>query len=155
MLTRTAGSDACVLSHDAENRLKEVKKNGVITATFGYDGDGQMVTATVGVTTTYYVGNHFEKVNGITHTYYYHAGKRVAMRDGNTLHWLLTDRLGSTAMMVKASEGVTGQLRYKAYGQVRDSWGITTTTQYHFTGQRGLRRVSRSGLPRATDPETQ
>jgi len=45
-----------------------------------------MVTATVGVTTTYDVGNYFELVNGITHTYYYHGGQRIAMREGNTLY---------------------------------------------------------------------
>jgi RHS repeat-associated protein len=103
-------------------------------ASFGYDGDGKMVTATVGVTTTFYVGMCFEKMGTITHTYYYHAGKRIAMREGTALYWLLTDHLGSTAMLVSGT--ITGELRYKAYGQVRDSWGITTTTKYHFTGQR-------------------
>jgi len=136
MVTRTIGNDTYLLSYDVENRLKEVKKSGVVTATFGYDGDGKMVTATVGLTTTYYVGNYFERVNGITNTYYYHAGKRVAMRTGNTLYWLLTDRLGSTSMVVAATSALTGELRYKAYGEGRYAWGITTTTKYHFTGQR-------------------
>jgi YD repeat-containing protein len=78
MVTRTIGADTHLLTYDVENRLTEVKKNGVVTATFGYDGDGKMVTATVGLTATYYVGDHFERVNGITNTCYYHAGKRVA-----------------------------------------------------------------------------
>jgi RHS repeat-associated protein len=79
---------------------------------------------------------HSEFVNGSTHTYYYHAGKRIAMREGNTLYWLLSDHLGSTTMVVKATGPITGQLRYKAYGETRDTWGISTTTKYHFTGQR-------------------
>jgi len=33
------------------------------------------------------VGNYFEKVDAITHTYYYHAGKRIAMRQGSALYW--------------------------------------------------------------------
>jgi RHS repeat-associated protein len=136
LVTRTIGSDTYILSYDAENRLRQVKKDGAGVASFGYDGDGRMVTATVGVTTTYYLGNYFELVNGITHTYYYHAGKRIAMREGNTLYWLLTDHLGSTSMVVAATSNLTGELRYKAYGEIRDGVGITDTTKYHFTGQR-------------------
>jgi len=136
LVTRTIGSDTYILSYDAENRLRQVKKDGAGVASFGYDGDGRMVTATVGVTTTYYVGNYFELVNGITHTYYYHAGNRIAMREGNTLYWLLTDHLGSTSMVVAATSALTGELQYRAYGETRDGWGITDTTKYHFTGQR-------------------
>jgi RHS repeat-associated protein len=136
MTSSITGTNTYTVTYDAENRLKEVKRNGVVIASFGYDGNGQMVTATVGVTTTYYVGNYFERVNGITHTYYCHAGKRIAMREGSTLYWLLSDHLGSTAMVVKATGPITGQLRYKAYGEARDAWGITDTTKYHFTGQR-------------------
>jgi RHS repeat-associated protein len=137
MTSRIIGSDAYTLTYDVENRPKEVvKKNGAGLASFGYDGDGRMVTATVGVTTTYYVGNYFELVNGVTHTYYYHAGKRIAMRQGNTLYWLLTDHLGSTSMVVAATSPLTGELRYRAYGETRNGWGITDTTKYRFTGQR-------------------
>jgi len=63
------------------------------------------------------------------------------------LYWLLSDHLGSTSMMVAATSPLTGQMRYreaspersgggKAYGEARESWGITDTTRYHFTGQR-------------------
>lgn len=74
-----------------------------MTATLGWNGLGRMVTATVGLTTTYYAGNHFERVNGITNTYCYHAGKRAAMRQGNTLYWLLTDYLGTTSNLIAAT----------------------------------------------------
>jgi RHS repeat-associated protein len=136
MVTRTVGNDTYLLSYDAENRLKEVQKGGTPVASFGYDGDGKMVTATIGVTTTLYVGDYFERVNGITNTYYYHASKRVAVRVGNTLYWLLTDYLGSTSKLIAATGALTGELRFKAYGDARYAWGITTTTKYHFTGQR-------------------
>jgi RHS repeat-associated protein len=39
-------------------------------------------------------------------------------------------------MVVAATSNVTGEVRYKAYGETRHSWGITDTTKYHFTGQR-------------------
>jgi RHS repeat-associated protein len=83
-----------------------------------------------------FCGNSLVQVNGITNTYYYHAGQRIAMRQGNALYWLLTDRLGSTSMVVAATNALTGELRYKAYGDARYGSGITTTTKYHFTGQR-------------------
>lgn len=89
----------------------------------------------MGLTATLYVGKHFERVNGITSTYYY-VGKRIAMRLGNTLYWLLTDYLGSTSKVIAATGALTGELRHKAYGDARYAWGITTTTKYHFTGQR-------------------
>jgi len=60
---------------------------------------------------------------------------------------LLRASPGSTAMVVKATAPITGHLRYreaspkrrggrKAVGEARDTWGITSTTKYHFTGQR-------------------
>jgi len=81
------------------------------------------------------VVSRFGKVGAMTHTHYYHAGKRIAMRAGNMLYWLLTDQLGSTSMVVAATSTLTGELRYKAYGEARYAWGITNTTKYHFTGQ--------------------
>jgi hypothetical protein len=68
----------------------------------------------------------------------------LAMRQGNTLYWLLTDHpsatlrasLGSTSMVAAAMSSDTAELRYKAYGEVRDGVGITDKTKYRFTGQR-------------------
>jgi RHS repeat-associated protein len=39
-------------------------------------------------------------------------------------------------LVVAATSPLTGELRYKAYGETRDGWGITDTTKYRFTGQR-------------------
>jgi hypothetical protein len=145
-MTGVTGSDAYTLTNDAENCLKKgVKKYTGLVPSFGYDGN--MVTATIDVTTTLYVGDYFERVNGITDTYYYHAGKRIAMRAGNTLYWTLTDYLGSTSKLIAATSVLTGELQYreaspkwnggdKAYGDARGTWGITNTTKYHFTGRR-------------------
>ncbi|MEJ5312652.1 MAG: hypothetical protein WHX52_23045, partial [Anaerolineae bacterium] len=48
---------------DIESRLTAVTNtvNGA-TTTFTYDGDGALVKKTVGITTTYYVGPHYEKL---------------------------------------------------------------------------------------------
>ncbi len=57
------------------------------------------------------------------------------MRENSTLYWLLSDHLGSTAITANSSGSRTAELRYKAYGETRYSWGTTPTT-YRFTGQR-------------------
>ncbi len=66
--------------------------------------------------------------------YYYLGGQRVALRQGGTLYYLLTDHLGSTALTANSSGTKTGELRYKAYGETRYASG-TTPTSRRFTGQ--------------------
>jgi len=62
-------------------------------------------------------------------------GQRVALRQGGTLYYLLTDHLGSTALTVDSSGVKVGELRYRAYGETRYTSG-TTPTSRRFTGQR-------------------
>jgi len=134
MVKRNSGS--FTLAYDSENRLTTV--SGGASATFVYDGDGNRVKGTVGATTTSYVGNYFEWT-GNTSTmvkYYYHGGKRVAMRVGtSTWYFLLTDHLTSTAITATSAGSKSAELRYKAWGENRYSSGTTPTT-YRFTGQR-------------------
>ena len=138
MTGRTVGS-SYTLTYDVENRLTGV--SGGASATVGnsvaatYDGDGNRVKGVAGGVTTYYVGNYYEYVGGAVKKYYYHAGKRVAMYDGATLNWLLGEHLGSTTVTANSSGTRTGEIRYKAYGNQRYTYGTTPTT-YHFTGQR-------------------
>ncbi len=66
--------------------------------------------------------------------YYSAGGQRIAMRDGGTLYWLLTDHLGETAYTVSGTTK-TGELRYRPFGVTRFASG-TTPTSYRFTGQR-------------------
>ncbi len=141
---RAVAAGTYVLTYNVENQL--VRVSGPATAAFGYDGDGKLVTATTSGTTTFYVGNYYEKTGSTVRKYYYHAGRRVAMRENGVLSWLLTDQLGSRAMTLTASAGITGELRYreaspkrseggKAYGETRYTYGVPST-KYRFTGQR-------------------
>ncbi|WP_297640226.1 RHS repeat-associated core domain-containing protein [Caldilinea sp.] len=66
--------------------------------------------------------------------YYSAGGQRIALRDGGTLYWLLTDHLGGTAYTVSGTTR-TGELRYRPFGVTRFASG-TTPTSYRFTGQR-------------------
>ena len=122
------------LTYDAENHLTGV--SGGASASFVYDGDGNRVKATLGVSTTVYVGSYYEQTGGVIRKYYYANGQRVAMREGSsTRYYLLTDHLGSTAITADSSGTRVAELRYKAWGENRYTYG-TTPTAYKFTGQR-------------------
>ena len=47
-----------------------------------------MASVTANATTTLYVGNYYEKTSSTVRKYYYHAGRRVAMRENGVLSWL-------------------------------------------------------------------
>jgi hypothetical protein len=72
--------------------------------------------------------------------YYYANGKPVAMRElppGNatgTLHYLLSDHLGSTSATVNTATGAVTRQWYYPYGSVRESTG-TLPTKRTYTGQ--------------------
>ena len=129
------------LQYDAENRL--VSLIGAVTASFvgvypersRRDADGKQVKSTVSGTTTYYVGQHYQK-KGTTVTKYYFAGAtRLAVRTGGTLSYLLGDHLGSSSVTTNASGVKTASALYKAFGETRYSSGALGT-DYKFTGQR-------------------
>jgi RHS repeat-associated protein len=64
------------------------------------------------------------------------GGQRAAMPVGSSmLYWLLTDHLSSTAVTANSSGGRYGELRHKAWGKTRYTYG-TTPTASKFTGQR-------------------
>lgn len=110
----------------------------IAMASFIYNGDGNRVN---GVTTTY-IGNYFEWHTAITDSvkYYYAGAQRIAMRVGNGsgtdgLSWLFADHLGSTSITADASGNKVAELRYKAWGELRFTFGSTPTT-FGYTGQR-------------------
>ncbi len=57
------------------------------------------------------------------------------MRQGGELHFLLGDHLGSTSVTANEDGSKQAELRYKAYGETRYTWGDTPTSA-RFTGQR-------------------
>jgi RHS repeat-associated protein len=70
-----------------------------------------------------------------TRKYYYLGAQRVAMLENSTVYYLLGDHLGSTALTVNSAGAKYGELRYKAFGETRYTFG-TTPTSFGFTGQR-------------------
>ncbi len=130
-----AGTAYYDFAYDSENRLYQSKLNGVVIATFTYDGDGNRVKSVVGATTTYFVGSHYETSGGVITKYYLAGGTRLAMRKGSTsFYWLLSDHLGSTSKVATATGALHSQQLYKAWGESRYASG-TLPTRYTYTGQ--------------------
>ncbi len=139
---------------------------------FTYDGDGQKVKqgyteGTSTLTTYYYAGGSYEvQADGTTETvrrYYSIAGMTVAMRDGTSIRYFLTDHLGLRTLHTRAQREVqvvgvtdsTGKLisetrylpsrimRPRAFfasgvGEVRLSVGSIAQTDFGYTFQRNL-----------------
>ncbi len=59
------------------------------------------------------------------------------MRDGTTPLLILTDHLGSTAVMADLTTGArTGEVWYRPWGEYRGTPFGSTPTTWRFTGQR-------------------
>jgi len=122
-------------AYDAKNRMISITSSGV-SATYVYDGDGKRVKAVVEGMTTVYIGNTYERDNGMTVRKYYYAGAvRVALRTGGNTFYLLNDHLTSTAITTNSSGVRQTELRYFAYGGTRYDAGGQMTL-YRYTGQR-------------------
>jgi RHS repeat-associated protein len=105
---------------DKENQLLSV--TGV--SSYAYDADGHRVSKTLasGVT-TYSMYNHagqlmfaYAPSTGIYTSYIYLNGKLIARHAGNTITYLLTDRLGSPVRETDTSGNVTASFSFRPYG---------------------------------------
>ena len=68
--------------------------------------------------------------------YYYLGGTRVAMRQGGAVYYLISDHLGSTSTVIRASDlAVVGRQWYYPFGGSRASTGSLYTDRL-YTGQR-------------------
>jgi RHS repeat-associated protein len=132
MTSRLVNGQAFNLGYDAENRMVQV--SGAVTETFKYNGDGQRIVATQGVTTVY-IGNYYEWHGTVENAvkYYYSGATRVAMRVGaNAAVFLMGDHLGSTSIAVNGNGTPVGTQLYYAWGETRAG---SVPTKYQFTGQ--------------------
>ncbi|MBA3824986.1 MAG: transposase [Ktedonobacterales bacterium] len=109
----------------------------------GYNGDGDRVwlQATNGATTptTVFLGQLEEiaTTGGTTTTtkYYYVGQRRLAVRVGSTLSYLVADGLASVTEALDTAGNVTASQLYSPYGGLRYQAG-TMPTSFGFTGLR-------------------
>jgi len=121
------------------------------SATYIYDGDGNLVKSIVNEVVTYYVGRHYHKtVDGanVTVKKYYAIGmSQIAVRTiegaSDTLNWILTDHLSSASVIAYADGTLVSEVKYSAFGEIRSGSG-EMPTDYRYTGQ--LSQMAEVGL---------
>ncbi len=121
-------------SYDQANRLKQVTQ-GANTYTFAYNGVGDRLSQTVGITTTRYVLDPSTGLTQVlsdgTNTYLY-GNDRLAQYQG-AMQYFGPDALGSVRQIFDASGQVVGSARYDPYGNVMAQSGATSV--FAFAGE--------------------
>ena len=127
-------------TYDQENRLASTAGT-----TYTYDGNGERVlksnTSTGAPTKRYWSmgGNTLAEGDGsgnLTAEYIYFGGKRVARIDlpANTIHYYLSDHLGSTSLVASAGGAIEEESDYYPFGtEVVVTGGVN---ELKFTGKR-------------------
>ncbi len=131
------------IKYDPEQRPILVQ-DGSNYSRAAYDGDGVRRKRDDSNGTVHYLGAYERKLAGgsnssDTVTKYYSASlgalsRPVAFRRGGTLHWVGSDHLGGTIRVVDSSFTAVDGMRYKPYGEDRDT-GSNLNTDRKFTGQ--------------------
>ena len=108
-------------------------KGGVTNDTrFYYDGENQRVKKElVGSSTTYYIGDHIEKINGSLVKYIFAAGMRIAKIEGSNKHIFHKDHLGSSTALTDISGNTAESANYMPFGSLRSHSG--NVSDYKFT----------------------
>ncbi len=121
-------------TYDQANRLKQVV-GGATTSTFGYNGLGDRLQQTVGITTTRYVLDPAAGLTQVladgTNTYLY-GNARIGQYQ-TAMQYFGADGLGSVRQIYDATGQVVGSSRYDPYGNVLAQSGATSV--FAFTGE--------------------
>ncbi len=122
-------------SYDQANRLKQVTQ-GANTYTFAYNGVGDRLSQTVGITTTRYVLDPAAGLTQVladgTNTYLYGNG-RLAQYQAE-MQYFGADGLGSVRQLYDATGQVLANNRYDPYGNVMSQYGSATSV-FGYTGE--------------------
>jgi RHS repeat-associated protein len=100
-----------------------------------YDGSGNRAKKSVqGGGTTYYVGEHYEVINGTATKYIFAGNLRIAMVSTAGTSYFHKDHLGSSTVMTDAAGLTVETTIYMPFGHMRAHTG-TVQTNYKFTDQ--------------------
>ena len=130
------------IKYDPEQRPIRIQDGNSIHRS-AYDGDGVRRKRQDSNGTVHYLGGYERKLadtyNSEVVTKYYSASlgamrRPLAFRRGGTLHWLGSDHLGGTIRVLNDSFTALDGMRYKPYGEDRDT-GNALATDRKFTGQ--------------------
>ncbi|UXI68266.1 RHS repeat-associated core domain-containing protein [Tahibacter amnicola] len=137
------GDGASEYVYDVQNRLVEIRAQGVTTATFRYDAVGRRTSRTVdGQNLAYrYEGANPVSIaaGGVTTTILNGLGidERYAIDDVGGRRYFLTDHLGTSIALAGSSGEIATRYRYGAYGDVQSEnvAGTPSTNVFQYTGR--------------------
>jgi len=132
------------LVYDAENRLVEVRTNGAVLATFGYDAEGMRLWKETSTNTQVWIGSTYEEKNGKALFHVFAGTRRVVSLDSVALagastnevyHYYHPDHLGSTTTLTDRNGALVERTVNSAYGREWSTSGSAFRLSNRFTGQ--------------------
>jgi YD repeat-containing protein len=125
------------LTWNADNMPLTVSRNGTVTTTLTYDGNGARAKKVAGGITTYYVSNDYEIKNGVATKYVFAGNMRVASIEGtdiNNSKIYHKDHLCSSIAITDSSGLDAETSEYLPFGGMREHTGAEVS-DYKFTDQ--------------------
>ncbi|MFH2112437.1 MAG: RHS repeat-associated core domain-containing protein [Candidatus Bathyarchaeota archaeon] len=130
------GSNDWAYRYDPEDRLINVKKNGVASAQYTYDAGGRRVRSwdTAGTTDYVYSGLIvIDEIKAEAHEKYIYAGSmHLASNSSGTIEYYHVDHLGSTRLKTNSTGGVIYESNYEPYGP---EYGESGSEEFRYTGK--------------------
>ncbi len=136
-LTNPTNVVSRTITYNADNKPVSINYGGTggTVSTFIYDGNGGRVTKVSPSGTTFYVGQHFEVINGVNTKYIFAGNIRIAKVVTPTqIYYYHGDHLGSAAAMTDISANIVETSNYLPYGGMRVHTGAIESN-YKFTDQ--------------------
>ena len=143
-------------TYDVNNRMTQLKKNGVLQEEYLYNADGQRIGKIAydangqNPVTTYYFGPLYEIREGEAVNYYFADGVRVASKQITSVsrRYYLGDHLQSAALVLNSTGLPVEYLEYYPFGETKKQTGSEETpytfsdkeldpkTRFHYFGAR-------------------
>ena len=146
--TMTSPKGTTTFSYDAAGRLSKATlqppSGPATTVTYGYDGDGNRTSRTVGDVTTQYVWDPNAAVpllaleksgTSVLRRYFNDTAGPVAIQTPTQTYYVHRDPLGSTNQLTDSHGDVVAAYAYSAFGEVTSTGAAAAATDLLFQGQ--------------------
>jgi len=125
------------ITYSADNMPTQIKRSdssGSLTVNFTYDGESKRAKKVKPSGSTFYIGDHFEVINGQATKYIFAGNLRLAKITPTAVQYYHKDHLQSSTALSDIDGNKIASTEYLPYGLNRAPPGITQTN-YAFTDQ--------------------
>ncbi|MGB9716478.1 MAG: RHS repeat domain-containing protein, partial [Thermodesulfovibrionales bacterium] len=122
------------ITYNADNMPVQVTHSRYGATTITYDAAGGRAKKVSPSGTTYYIGNHFEIINGTSTKYIFAGDIRIAKVTSSNTYYYHKDHLGSSTLMTDSSGNEVETTEYMPFGQMRVHT-VSSITNYKYTDQ--------------------